>query len=65
MNEVLSRAIHALTFPADDLQATLVVVLAIVALGLLIAFMLFALASPRHRQTSEPSDFTDSDTSGD
>ncbi len=63
MNEVLTRAIDALTYPADDLQATLVVVLAVVAFGLLVAFTLFALASPRRRRPYEWSDYVDNSAS--
>lgn len=62
MNELLSRAIDTLTYPADDLQATLVVVLAVVTFGLLITFTLFALTSTRNRRTYEQSDFTDNET---
>lgn len=48
MNTFIERALDALRYPADDPQATLVVVLAVVALGLLVAVLLMAIASPRH-----------------
>ena len=62
MNELLSRVIDTLTYPADDLQATLVVVLAVVTFGLLLTFTLFALTSTRTHRTHEESDFTGNGT---
>jgi len=46
MDDVIDRALHALTYPADNIQETLVFVLAVVAFGLLLAIILMALASP-------------------
>lgn len=46
MEDTIDRALHALAYPADNIQETLVVVLVVVALGLLLAVILMALASP-------------------
>lgn len=46
MEDTIDRALHALAYPADNIQETLVVVLVVVALGLLFAVILMALASP-------------------
>lgn len=59
VSSLIDRAISALQYPADDPQATLVVVLAIVALGLLVAAVLMAIASPRQHTDSNGSDTPD------
>lgn len=46
VEDVIDRALHALAYPADNIQETLVVVLVVVAFGLLLAVILMALASP-------------------
>jgi len=61
LGDFYTRVRHALAYPADDTGATLVVVLAIVAFGLLLAVILFALASPAHRDA----DYLAAHTEGD
>lgn len=46
MGDVTDRVLHALTYPADNIHETLMIVLAITAFGLLLAVILMALASP-------------------
>lgn len=48
MDRLIEQAQRILAYPADDPRATLLLVLAFVALGLLIAVVLLAVASPRH-----------------
>jgi len=61
LSDFFARVRHVVAYPADDTAATLVVVLAVVAFGLLLAVILFALASPVHRDTDYPAVNTEGD----
>jgi len=53
VEQALDRATMILAYPADDPRATLLLMLAFVALGLLIAVVLLAVASPRRKAPDE------------
>ncbi len=56
MQQAIDRLTDMLAYPADDPRATMLLMLAFVALGLLIAVVLLAVASPRRKapETIEP-----------
>ncbi|MDO9108437.1 MAG: hypothetical protein Q7U89_05540 [Coriobacteriia bacterium] len=54
MELATQRLIDVLAHPADDPKATLLLMLASVALGLLIAVILMAVASPRRGSFDNP-----------
>ncbi len=47
MDQAIARLQETLAYPAQDPRATLLLMLAFVALGMLIAVILLAIASPR------------------
>jgi hypothetical protein len=52
MQALVDRALDAIKYPIEDPQTTLVLVLGIAVLGMLIAVVFIALASPAGRATS-------------
>jgi hypothetical protein len=52
VTDAISRAIDTLRYPADDPTATAVIALAVVVLGLLVAVVLMAFASPGRKASS-------------
>jgi len=53
VEQLLDRVTTIIAYPADDPRATLLLMLAFVALGLLIAVVLLAVASPRRTTPDE------------
>lgn len=52
MQAFVDRALDAIRYPTEDPQTTLVLVLGVAVLGMLIAVVFIALASPAGRVTS-------------
>jgi len=53
VEQVLARVATIIAYPADDPRSTLLLMLAFVAMGLLIAVILLAVASPRRTAPDE------------
>lgn len=64
MNDVLQRALHTLAYPTDDPNKTVLLVLAVVVFGVLVAVILMAIGSPR-RESENESVTPDEPTPGD
>ncbi|MHB9004045.1 MAG: hypothetical protein ACYC6C_08260 [Coriobacteriia bacterium] len=56
MQAFVDRALDAIRYPTEDPQTTLVIVLGVAVLGMLIAVVFIALASPARRVTSKSDD---------
>lgn len=52
MQALLDRAVDAIRYPTEDPQTTLVLVLAVAVIGMLVAVVFIALASPAERASA-------------